>query len=77
MSKSYCMGVDVKGVLTNWKKKDLAKLFIDEETGRYDSAEEARSQLMDMLSEGKLVVPMGECDNWDYRTGCKGHEHDS
>lgn len=75
MGNSYHMGLSVRGAL-NWNKTQLKKLFIDEETGKNLSAQEAKEALLDLLSEGKEVVPMGvECDNWDYKTGCKGHKH--
>jgi len=31
---------------------------------------------MDLLSEGKEVIPIGQCDDWDYKTGCRGHKQD-
>lgn len=29
--------------------------------------------LCDELAKGRRVLPLGECDNFDYQTGCQGH----
>lgn len=26
------------------------------------------------IESGRKLLPMGECDNFDYQLGCKGHE---
>jgi hypothetical protein len=31
-------------------------------------------KLMDELAQGHEAIPFSECDNWDWKTGCKGHE---
>ena len=40
---------------------------------RLDTVQEARAFLRDQLALGRRVLPMGDCDNFDYQTGCKGH----
>ena len=72
MGKSFHMCINVKGVLTNWKHKDLKGMFsID---GRSSTADETKAILLDELSKGHECIPIGKCDNFDYKTGCKGHE---
>lgn len=46
------------------------------EDGRSMTPEEARDQLYDELAKGHEVIPFGPCDNFDYKTGCRGHEKD-
>ena len=37
------------------------------------TVKEIRSFLQKQLDMGRRVLPMGDCDNFDYQTGCKGH----
>lgn len=34
---------------------------------------EVKAFLKEQLAMGRRVLPMGDCDNFDYQTGCKGH----
>lgn len=63
--------VDIQGVL-RWPDKDLRKMFT--ENGQYKSGAYVRDWLKLQLALGKKVLPMGECDNFDFQTGCRGHE---
>lgn len=72
MSTTTHLCISVRGAL-NWPKSRLKHFFVDNETGKQLTPDQAREYLMDMLSEGKEVIPVGECDNFDYKTGCKGH----
>lgn len=41
---------------------------------RLKTAEEVRDFLLDELSQGHEMLPLSEeCDNHDWKTGCKGH----
>lgn len=35
---------------------------------------EVKNFLQGQLDMGRRVLPMGDCDNFDYQTGCKGHD---
>lgn len=72
-SVKICISLSLKGALTNWKKKDF-KNVLQSDDGKYLSPEETKQQFLDWLAEGKLKVPFGECDNFDYIKGCRGHE---
>lgn len=72
-NKIYHACIDVRGAL-NWPKKRLKLLLKDAETGKRATAEQAKDFLMDCLSEGKEVIPFGECDNFDFKEGCQGHD---
>ena len=77
MSKQIHMSLDIRGVLKhNLGKKSLKGLF-DKDNGQPCTHEEAQDYLFDCLSKGWELLPMGDCDNFDYKTGCKGHEIDN
>ena len=38
-----------------------------------NTPKEVRAFLRGQLAMGRRVLPVGECDNFDYQTGCKGH----
>lgn len=38
------------------------------------TSDELKGVFLKMQSEGKRVFPLGDCDNFDYIVGCKGHE---
>lgn len=76
MGVMHCCA-DIRGMLRNYSRKGSLKgVFADNETGRKLSDEEAREYLYDCLAKGWRVLPVGECDNFDYQTGCKGHPAD-
>ena len=52
-----------KGVVTN-------------DDGHVLSAKEVREYFYDELSKGHEVIPFEECDNFDFKKGCKGHKDD-
>jgi hypothetical protein len=62
----------IRGAL-NWPKGKLKNMFENSETGKRLTANEAREYLMDCLSEGKELLPLGKCEGFDYKTGCPGH----
>ena len=39
-----------------------------------NSSDEVREFLKEQLAQGKKYLPCGDCDNFDYQQGCKGHE---
>lgn len=69
------LSLSVRGALTNWTKKDMGRL-LQHDDRRTMTASEAREALLEELSKGHEVVPMGECNNFDFKKGCLGHEED-
>ena len=67
------MCADIRGMLRNHARKGSLKGVFKDEAGRGVSDEAARDYLYDCLAKGWQVMPMGDCDNFDYQTGCKGH----
>ena len=65
--------MDIEGFMRNAKfPRDYRRMFKHDD-GRPMTPDEARSQLFAELRQGRRVIPMGDCDNFDYQTGCKGH----
>lgn len=42
-----------------------------------NTVSEIRAFLQSQLDMGRKVLPIGDCDNFDYQTGCKGHSDSS
>lgn len=73
MSKTIHLCLDVRGALHNWNDRQMRGVFLHDD-GRAMTPREARSMLMDQIAMGRKVIPTCECDNFDYQTGCGGHE---
>ena len=65
------LGLSVRGAL-RWPNRDLARM-LRHENGKLMSGRDAREALMQVLSEGTEMLPIGECDDFDPKTGCRGH----
>lgn len=37
------------------------------------TTQEVRAFLVEQKAMGRRVLPMGDCDDFDYQTGCRGH----
>jgi hypothetical protein len=67
MSKTH-MCLDVKGAIRN---RDYGWFTNDD--GTPASEDEALDFLLDHVAQGHRVIPIGECDNFDWQKGWKGH----
>lgn len=68
------MCMSVRGFLMNAPRRNYKGMFRHAD-GRSMTPDEAKAQLLQYLSEGKQVIPFGDCDNFDYAgEGCRGHE---
>lgn len=54
----------------------LVGSMIDSETGKKLSSTEIFHLLCDSLEKGVLVLPMGDCNDFDPKDGCRGHRFD-
>lgn len=67
--------LSVRGAL-RWsakEMKDACKWISKPDGGRF-TPDELRNEFMNLLADGNEVIPMGECDDFDPKTGCRGHE---
>lgn len=62
--------LDIEGGIRN--AKDLKGVItVDDRT--LMTVKEIREFLRYQLALGRQVLPMGDCDDFDYQTGCRGH----
>jgi len=77
MTKTFHLCTCVRGVL-NWSDKELLKMYkgcITTAEGKVlQTVAEIRNAFYDELTKGHEVIPMTECDNFDFKKGCQGHE---
>lgn len=72
MSKTMLhMCIDIEGALMN-ANNFVGNITIDGKT--LFSVKEIKDFFQSQLDLGRKVLPIGDCDNFDYQTGCKGHE---
>jgi hypothetical protein len=64
----------ISGALKNMSDRQLRGLFTRDD-GTAPTAREARDYLRLEQAKGREVLPIGDCDNFDYKTGCRGHEY--
>ena len=70
---SFCMRVDVIGMLMRGKKAYQGMASHD--NGQPMTTKETKHYLLTELAQGHRFLPMGDCDNWDEVNGkCLGHE---
>lgn len=76
--KTIHMCISVRGML-NWDRRETKRnlKWVTRDDGTpFRSIEEFRNSLIDEISKGHEVLPMSsECDKFDYKTGCLGHEN--
>ena len=66
------MCISVRGVLGRGLKY-CGSIGMRHDDGRKATPHEVQDWLMDELAKGHEVVPLGECDNFDFKKGCQGH----
>lgn len=72
MSLMMHASLSVRGAL-RWPKSQLRGLFRDSD-GRLTTAAESRDRLLDLLSQGVELLPLGQCEGHDPKNGCPGHQ---
>ena len=65
------MCLDISGGIKNAR---MLKGCIEVDGYTLKTANEVKSFLREQLAMGRKVLPMCECDNFDYQTGCRGHD---
>ena len=65
----------IRGML-NWDRRYTRRMLntITDNAGKpYESIEQFRDDLMDLLKQGHELIPSTGCDNFDPVKGCLGH----
>lgn len=69
MRKIHCC-LDIEGFLNQARRDPRLAGSIFKNTG----SQEAIRILEENLAIGRKVLPFADCEGFDYRTGCPGHE---
>lgn len=69
------MAQSIIGPLTNWNQSDWKRAtnWITRPDGSRYTHAELKAEFQSELAKGHEVVPIGECDNFDFKRGCRGH----
>lgn len=67
------MGLSVEGALRQIPNNNKYS-FANHDDGRAMTNKELRVYLTKARFEGKRLLPMGDCDNFDDQNGCRGHD---
>ena len=67
----FCQSV--QGALNNWTDEEWGQFVLDD-NGKPMNAAKAKSIFLNLKDKGVEVVRIGECDNFDDKKGCMGHE---
>lgn len=62
--------LDIEGGMMNAR---MLKGVITVDGHTLTTVKAIKNFLQEQLDMGRRVLPMGDCDNFDYQTGCKGH----
>ena len=73
--KLFHMSLSVRGALSKSTREFRNQIvpMLQHDDGRPMSEHEARNALFDELAQGHEVIPIGDCDHFDYKKGCLGH----
>lgn len=71
MSKMYHVCLDIEGSIRNAK---TLKGCITVDGKVLMTEKEIKDFMKSQLALSRRVLPCGDCDNFNYQTGCKGHE---
>ena len=67
--RKFHICLNIRGALRGQMFND----FINDD-GSPKSRDEAFEFLCDQLAMGRKVLPLADCENFDYQTGCPGHD---
>jgi hypothetical protein len=66
------MCVNIAGSM-KYAKNFVGNITVNEKT--LSTEKEVIDFFQSQLDMGRRVLPLGDCDNFDYQTGCKGHDN--
>jgi hypothetical protein len=64
--------INVEGFLRNARWPRDFRVFTHDD-GRPMDEHDAMKELAAHRAAGHRVIPIGNCDNFDFQTGCRGH----
>lgn len=67
---SYHCCLDISGGIKNAR---MWRNCITVDGKLLQTEKEIKAFLREQQAMGRRVLPIGDCDNFDYQTGCKGH----
>lgn len=71
---TYHCHVDVRGILSSGRGGlRRATAWLRNSDGSRLTVDELQAALLDELAQGHEALPSGDCDNFDFKTGCRGH----
>lgn len=68
--KNIHVSISVRDALTNMSKRELESAFKHPD-GQKMTSIEIREALYDALAQGNEFLPIGKCDNFDPKSGCR------
>lgn len=71
MKRIIHLSLDIDGGIQNAR---LLKGCITVDGRALNTVKEIRAFLCEQKAMGRKVLPMGDCDNFDYQKGCIGHQ---
>lgn len=71
MRRIINMSLDIDGSIKNAR---LLKGCITVDGRVLNTVKEIREVLYEQKGMGRELLPMGDCDNFDYQKGCLGHQ---
>lgn len=71
MKYHFCMNID--GAIENAR---TLKGCITVDGHTLNTVKEVRAFLYEQKAMGRRVLPIGDCDNFDYQKGCLGHQEE-
>lgn len=77
MPKKIHMSQSVRGPLMNWTPRqwqEATDWMKRDDGSRYESGDALKAAFLDLLVAGNEVIPVGECDDFDPKKGCRGHD---
>lgn len=73
-AKTVHMSLSIRGMLMKPTREfNRASKAFTTDDGRPMTPQQVRSSLLELLGKGHEVMPLGECDNFDKKKGCRGH----
>lgn len=71
MEYKYHIHINIKGAMRN-AEEYIGVVIVDGK--KLQTVEEVKQFFQSQLDLGRRILPVGECDNFDYQRGCRGHE---